>query len=190
MANYQYIIAGLPDFQMDCEAEGFDYEETRDFIKSQCSAKDCSYIDWLDAGCEEANIGHLFYDAVAGSGCKFLRKYFAFDRKVREAKVAYLEGTSFEECEFAEREALKGIFATKNILEREKQLDRLYWQKADELVLYDLFDIDVVLAFLAKARIVRRWNRLDPVTGAEFFKQLVGEVRGTFKGVEFDPSQK
>jgi len=190
MANYQYIIAGLPDLMMDGDAAGFNYEETRDFIKSQCSDRDCSYIDWLDAGFEEANLGHLFYSAVGKSGCKFLRNWFAFDRKVREAKVAFLEGAKRDGEGFAESEALEAVFATKNILEREKQLDRLYWQKSDELVLHELFSIDVILAFLTKARIVRRWNRLDPVAGAEFFKQLVQEVRGTFGGVKYDPNQK
>lgn len=190
MANYQYIIAGLPELKLDGDGSGFDYEETRDFIKSQCSKRDCGYIDWLDAGFEEATIGHLFYSAVGKSGCRFLREFFAFDRKVREAKVSFLEGTEWDSDSFAEGVALKAVFATANILEREKMLDRLYWQKADELVLRDLFDIDVVLAFLTKARIVSRWSRLDPVAGAEFFRQLVQEVRGTFKGVEYDTNQK
>lgn len=190
MANYQYIIAGLPDISMNCDAAGFDYEETRDFIKSQCSAKDCGYIDFLDSGLEGAEDAMAFYGSAARSGSSFLRDFFAFDRKVREAKVAYLEGTGLDGFEFEEMEDLKDVFSTKDLLEREKQLDRLYWQKADDLVLFDIFDIDVILCFLAKAKIVRRWNRLDPATGSEFFRQLVQEVRGTFKGVEYDPTKE
>ncbi|MBO4571682.1 MAG: DUF2764 family protein [Bacteroidales bacterium] len=190
MANYQYIIAGLPDFQPDFEARDFDYDEVVNFIRSQCSEKDCGYIDWLEAGAEEKNIGHLFYSSVTSSPCKFLRHWFAFDRRVREAKVAYLDGGKPSVDDVPEAGDLMAIFSTPNIMEREKQLDAYYWKKADDLVLYDLFDIDVILAFIAKARIVRRWNRLDPATGAEFFKQLVQDVRGTFNGVEFDPSQK
>ena len=83
---------------------------------------------------------------------------------------------------------LEGLFAVKNILEREKQWDRLYWQKADELTQFNLFDIDVVLAFLVKAHTVARWNALDPAHGAELFSQLVNEVRGTFSGVNYDPN--
>ena len=189
MANYQYIIASLPDFQPDFAAGGFDYDETVGFIRSQCSDRDCGYIDWLEAGFDEKNISHLFYSAVEGSPCKFLRNWFAFDRQVREAKVAFLDGAKPAEGN-TEAEELQGIFNTKNLLERERKLDSYYWKKADEMVLYDLFDIDVILAFIAKAQIVRRWNRLDPVVGAEFFKQLVQDVRGTFKGVEYDPEKQ
>ena len=190
MANYQYIIAGLPDCQPDFEAREFDYDEIVSFIRSQCSDRDCDYIDWLEAGSEEKNIGHLFYSSVDSSPCKFLRNWFAFDKRVREAKVAYLDGGKPSVDTVPEAGDLMAIFSTPNIMEREKQLDAYYWKKADDLVLYNLFDIDVILAFIAKARIVRRWNRLDPATGAEFFKQLVQDVRGTFNGVEFDPSQK
>lgn len=189
MANYQYIIAGLPDFQPDFEAREFDYDELVDFIRSQCSARDCGYIDWLEAGFDEKNLSHLFYSSVEESGCRFLREWFAFDKRVREAKVAFLEGRKPDE-EIPEAGDLMAIFSTSNLIEREKKLDAYYWKEADEIVLYDLFDIDVILAFIAKARVVRRWNRLDPATGAEFFKQLVQDVRGTFKGVEFDPNTK
>lgn len=190
MANYQYIIAGLPDVKGDCEPQEFDYDSLVEFIRSQCSERDRRYIDWLEAGGEEKNMGHLFYSSAAGSRSRFLREWFRFDRRVRMEKVAFLEGGARCSEELPESEELKEIFNTGNLIEREKKLDRLYWKKADELVLYDLFDIDVILAFLAKARIVRRWNSLDPETGAGFFKQLVQDVRGTFKGVEFDPATK
>ena len=189
MANYQYIIASLPDFQPDFEAGGFDYDETVSFIRSQCSDRDCGYIDWLEAGFDEKNISHLFYSAVEESPCKFLSNWFAFDKRVREAKVAFLDGVKPAE-DNAEAVELQEVFNTKNLLEREKKLDSYYWKKADAMVLYDLFDIDVILAFIAKAHIVRRWNLLDPETGAGFFKQLVQDVRGTFKGVEYDPTKQ
>lgn len=190
MTNYPYLIASLPDFQPDCEPHPFDHAELVAFLKAQCPERDARRIDWLEAGLEPANLGHAFYERVARSRCRFLREYFAFDRRVREAKVAFLTGNSLPEGPVEERALLEGLFAGKNILEREKQLDRLYWQKAEELTQFNLFDIDVVLAFLAKAHIVRRWTELDPAIGAELFSKLVDEVRGTFTGVHYDPNAK
>ena len=190
MTNYPYIIASLPELQTDFEAPGFDYPKTLDFIRSQCSARDCRYIDWLDAGFDDVNIGHYFYAKVAKSRCAFLRKYFEFDHRVRQAKVAFLEGKEYDPLEVPDGEALMDVFTTANLIERERKLDLLYWLKADEMVQFSLFDIDVILSFIVKARIADRWRKLDPATGAEFFKQLVQEVRGTFKGVEYDPDKK
>jgi hypothetical protein len=188
MTNYPYLIASLPDFQPDCEPHPFDHAALVAFLKANCPARDARRIDWLEAGLEPAHLGHLFYAGVARSRCRFLREFFAFDRRVREAKVAFLAGEPLPDGPVEERAQLEGLFAVKNILEREKQWDRLYWQKADELTQFNLFDIDVVLAFLVKAHTVARWNALDPVHGAELFSQLVNEVRGTFSGVNYDPN--
>ena len=34
--------------------------------------------------------------------------------------------------------------------------------------------------------IIQRWLKLDEQTGREMFRRLVEEVRGTFKGVEYN----
>ena len=45
--------------------------------------------------------------------------------------------------------------------------------------------MDVILAFLAKGVILRRWSSLESERGAVLFEQFVSEVRGTFKGIDF-----
>ena len=60
------------------------------------------------------------------------------------------------------------------------------WEKISSLTLFNYFDINVILAFITKLNIVARWFRLDEQTGREMFKKLVDEVRGTFKGVEYN----
>ena len=53
------------------------------------------------------------------------------------------------------------------------------------MTLFDYFDIEAVLAFIVKMQVVARWYRLDEQSGREMFRKLVGEVRGTFKGVNY-----
>ena len=88
--------------------------------------------------------------------------------------------------DFAEAVALEAVFSQKDILSRERGIDDLMWEKISSLTLFNYFDINVILAFITKLNIVARWFRLDEQTGREMFKKLVDEVRGTFKGVEYN----
>ena len=60
------------------------------------------------------------------------------------------------------------------------------WEKINTLTTFNYFDIDAILGFITKMNIVARWFRLDEQTGREMFQKLVNEVRGTFKGVEYN----
>jgi len=189
MNNYQYIIASLPDILLDFENHQLDYDATVSAIREHCSKKDRRLIDWLEFGSDSRNLTPHFYKVISDKkGSRFLKEYFLFDRTVRLAKVAYLENTPFE-GEFEEYETLVKAFKTENLIDREKKLDMVMWEKAGELVLFDLFNIDVILAFLVRAKIVKRWDSLDPKTGTELFRRLVDEVRGTFKGIDFNPNK-
>ena len=81
-------------------------------------------------------------------------------------------------------EKLSGIFSNRNILEKEQQLDKFKWDYITDMNPYGTFNMDVILAFLAKGKLIDRWNKLDKKTGEEMFRKLVDEVRGTFKGIE------
>jgi len=64
-------------------------------------------------------------------------------------------------------------------------LDDVTWEVIDSLGTFHYFDLTAVLAYVAKLHIVNRWLALDEEKGRELFRQLVQEVRGTFKGVEY-----
>ena len=44
----------------------------------------------------------------------------------------------------------------------------------------DVFDIEAILGFIAKLKIIDRWDKLDPETGRELFRKLVEEIRSTY----------
>ena len=77
----------------------------------------------------------------------------------------------------------QGITCIKN---RERGIDDLYWEKIDEITLFDYLNFDKILGITVKMMIIRRWLTLDEATGREMFKKLVDEIRGTFKGVEYN----
>ncbi len=206
MNNYEYIIASLPDITTGWkfgEKVPHDYIEE---ITSACTEKDRKLIEFLMSGYLDENLNTEFYLKALTHKDRFIREYFRFDLNVRNAKVKYLnkalgrpadkdvlsfpEGTpeqvlEFISEEFEEAAALDNVLGAGDILSRERGLDDLMWAKIDNLTLFNYFDIDVILGFIAKLNIVARWFKLDEQTGREMFKRLVDEVRGTFKGVEY-----
>lgn len=204
MNNYHYIIAGLPQITMGADNKGFTYKEVRDEIYNLCSEKDRKVIDWFEAGLNADNLGYHFYKAVLKHPNTFLCEWYNLDLQLRNMKVESfaknqdgkkasgaiekykvgIEGKA--EKDPSETALLKKIFDNRNILEKELELDRYKWSKINDFTLYNYFDMNVIIAYLAKASIVERWRILDPVKGKEMFKLLVDEVRGTFKGLNFN----
>lgn len=200
MNNYHYIVAGLPVLSHDWNPGEHTPESIRAEILEQCSEKDRKTIGMLEKGFVDENLTEDFYRQALASRNRFVRDYFRFDLNVRNAKVRYLNealgrdpkkdvivlGEDDSQDEFEEVSKLDAVLHGKDILERERGIDDLMWDKIDEMTTYDYFDIEAILGFLAKLHIVERWYILDEKTGREMFRKLVDEVRGTFKGVRFD----
>ena len=208
MNNYVYIIAGLPDFTPDWRQGDKSLEEYLCQVKELLSAKDQETVRLIEDGFDKEKIGLEFYKEALGHGNAFIRDFFQFDLNVRNAKVRYLNqalgrdslkdvlsltdpdademGIEIEEPEFKEAARLQTILEGSDILARERGIDDLYWDKIDELTLFDYLNFDRILGVVVKMMIIRRWLLLDEQTGREMFKRLVDEIRGTFKGVEYN----
>lgn len=78
-------------------------------------------------------------------------------------------------------EPLLQITEVNDIMERERRLDLLKWEMADDLTTFDYFNIERILAFFVKAGMVHRWSKLDAKVGAEMFEKLVKELRETYE---------
>ena len=207
MKNYEYIIASLPDITTGWKFGDKGPEDYIEEIIDLCSDKDRMLIGFLLSGYHEENLNPDFYAKALIHADAFIREYFRFDLNIRNAKVKYLNKAlgrpadkdvlSFgedtdqrildaAEAEFEEAADLETILNSGDILSRERGIDDLMWEKISNLTTFNYFDIDAVLGFITKLNIVARWYKLDEQTGREMFKKLVDEVRGTFKGVEYN----
>ena len=159
-------------------------------------------------GFDKDQIGLELYKEALSHRLGFIREFFQFDLNVRNQKVRYLNqalgrdpekdvlslrdpeaeetGLEPEEPEFKESAQLQRILEGHDILSRERGIDDLYWEKIDEITLFDYLNFDKILGMMVKMMIIRRWLVLDEETGRAMFKKLVDEVRGTFKGVEYN----
>ena len=187
MNNYEYIIACLP---VPEAAGALDADSLIEAIRSQCSPADNKLIDLLVSGFDPQNLTAELYTLAQASRNAFIREYMFWDLRVRNTKTEFLNarlsrpaGTDLIDLpgslEFDDKPQVQAVLSNPDILERERGLDDLMWKKADELTQLHVFDMDVILAFIAKIKITDRWNRLDPQTGRAMFRTLVEEIRQT-----------
>ena len=208
MNNYIYMIAGLPDFTPDWRQGEKSLDEYLEQTRELLSEKDNKVLDFIVKGFDKDQIGLEFYKEALSHRLGFIREFFQFDLNVRNQKVRYLNhalgrepekdilslrdpeaedtGLEPEAPEFKEETRLQNILEGKDILARERGIDDLYWEKIDEITLFDYLNFDKILGIMVKMMIIRRWLILDEETGRQMFKRLVDEVRGTFKGVQYD----
>lgn len=212
MSNFEYIISSLPYLTADFQyAQGQGFKSVVQEIRSNLSEKDSEALDFLLRGFDADELNADFYAQALRHPLKFIREYFRFDLNLRNAKVRFLnrelgrpegqdlitgEGTEeddnldidlyrFQGGEFEEDDAVASALSQTSLLGREKALDDVSWGKISSLETFHYFDITAVLAYLAKLHIVNRWLALDPEKGRELFRQLVSEVKSTFKGVNY-----
>ena len=207
MNNYEYIVASLPDITTGWKFGEKTPEDYIEEIVDLCSDKDRKTIAFLIDGYCDEKLNAEFYSTALQHKNAFIREFFLFDLNVRNAKVKYLNKALGREAdkdvltfgedaapkvleatekEFEEASALEAVFAQADILSRERGIDDFMWDKINDLTTFNYFDINAILGFITKLNIVARWYRLDEQTGREMFKKLVDEIRGTFRGVEYN----
>ena len=211
MSNYEYIISSLPYLTMDFKYPGqAGFNSVISDIKRDLDERDQSLVEFLLKGFNEKALDADFYAEALKSRNKFLREYFRFDLNLRNAKVRYLnaqlgrdpdqdvmtgededaedvdiDGFRFNGGEFEEAVKVDAILSQTDLVAREKGLDDVLWDKIDSLATFHYFDIEAVLAYIAKLRIVTRWLNLDEEVGRDVFRRLLKDVRGTYKGVKY-----
>jgi hypothetical protein len=211
MSNFEYIISSLPYLTMDFKYAGqAGFNSVISDIKRDLDDHDDALVDFLIKGFSDKNLDADFYAAALRHRNRFLREYFRFDLNLRNAKVRYLnaqlgrepdqdvmtgedpeaedvdiDGFRFTGGEFEEALKVDNILAEKDLVSREKGLDDVLWDKIDSLATFHYFDIEAVLAYIAKLRIVTRWLKLDEEAGRDLFRRLLKDVRGTYKGVKY-----
>ena len=211
MSNFEYIISSLPYLTMDFKYSGqAGFNSVISDIKRDLDERDQDRVDFLLKGFSDKDLDADFYAEALRSRNRFLREYFRFDLNLRNAKVRYLnnqlgrepdmdvmtgedpeaedvdiDGFRFTGGEFEEAPKVDNILAEKDLVSREKGLDDVLWDKIDSLATFHYFDIEAVLAYIAKLHIVTRWLNLDEEVGRDVFRRLLKDVRGTYKGVKY-----
>ena len=141
-----------------------------------------------------------YYNMLAVSESSFLRKWGLFDRIIRNVQagtIARRKGAALADVmtgddelfvtmssssaqDFSIRseysfvdELIQILSEERNLLEKERRLDSIRLKEIDEMVEYDYFNMNYVLAYLCKLNIISRWMKLDPQTGREMLDEML-----------------
>lgn len=150
----------------------------------------------------ENRLQTYFFNKMSGVDSGFLSEWFEFDLNMRNICSAFTARAKQKEIlnvvvgegeiqsllvsSAAVDFGLKGMFdytdelfstlSSEDMLQKERKLDTIRWDKIEEIVTFDYFNIDVVLSYVAKVSIINRWLSLDEKIGREMLKRFTEEL--------------
>lgn len=153
-------------------------------------------------GSDDDNWGGISGRILKNNVPEYLRHWAEIDRMIRNITAAYkaralglsvelvegmiVDSTELRETlltsqaadfglkgEFVYMEALLSVLETEDFVERERKMDALRWDIADDLAEHDYFGIGRIMDYLIHLNILHRWVALDAASGRENFRTLV-----------------
>ncbi|MFI3267230.1 MAG: DUF2764 family protein [Rikenellaceae bacterium] len=173
-----------------------------DVLKAYKNSITASELDINTSKPIENTLQTQYFQKMKSARSLFLRKWFQFDLDMRNICSAYTarakqrdimsivvgEGdiqtllVSSAAADFG----LKGVFdyadelfatlSLEDMLQKERKLDNIRWDKIDELVTFDYFNVEVILSYIAKIAIINRWLMLDENVGREMLRKLTEDL--------------
>ena len=145
----------------------------------------------------------LLYEQGLKCRNKFVRDWFAYNMDVNNvlaATVAIKHGMDVQKVVVGETEVAQELRKSGSAgnnarlaalvpdlkevvdiaLDREKHIDALRWQWLEDRTLFEVFNIEAVLAYYLKASILHRWDNLTVEQGEQVFRAMVADMK---KGV-------
>ncbi len=170
--KYFYLVASLPPVALG-EAPPW----TPDRFLFHCQGALASE-DWRELA--------LIVEDRAGEGASdFAAWWHALDTQIRNIQVRfraarlYLEARPFlrmhDGYDVSAGQAATDAMNRTQPLERELALDRCRWNALDERILGAPFDLDIVLAYAIRLRLMERWDRLSDEKGLQRVESFIDD---------------
>lgn len=153
----------------------------------------------------ERSMFNAYFKKCLSSKCKFIREWSEFDMNLRNVCAAYtarragieiervVVGDNFVASSLVRSAAadfgLKGevdyidqvmeaVTNDRNLIDKERKIDLLRWDHAEDMVTFDYFNINRILSYLLKINIIHRWVMLDPKIGRQMLDKLINSLSG------------
>lgn len=181
-------FAKLPDYVAPIISQVLAQEDYQPFLKT------------------EHELLSAFYQWTNQHSNDFITKWFAYDAHLRNILTA-INGRKFNlpyaqyligESDYVDNlgkshaadfglgkddalfESLIRIYEQNNILYRERGYDILRWKWIDNQNFFNYFNIDRLLGYYCKLRILNRWLKADPNVGKEVFHDTLNTLENSF----------
>ncbi|MBU4590720.1 MAG: DUF2764 domain-containing protein [Candidatus Omnitrophica bacterium] len=172
MREYYYLVASLPllEFGMKTPVA---YEDFLSRCLEQLTPKDLAII-------KRTNI---FPSEDTEEAFPALREWKIFDRALRNELVKYRASKrSKDASEYIRGEDYKDPFLAieahwavneESPVEAERFLDKIRWEKIEELEKAHYFDIDYLVTYALRLQILERWQKINSEGGAQVLKDMI-----------------
>ncbi len=169
---------------------------------NEADDEDCD-DDFVIAESFEHALYDAYYKDLAMSKCSFLKAWGEFDRNLRNVSAALAareagrqvadvvvgggevveQLKSSSAADFGLRGELQYIDAVisavsdeKNIVEKERKIDKVREEQAWEIAVFDFFNINFILSYLVRVNIIARWMLLSADVGREMLDRLMRDL--------------
>jgi hypothetical protein len=162
-----YLLASLPTLNPDA-APGITVESFREACRDQLPAATAATAAALLDGTPSR---HPFVATWRGKEAA-LRNAVARERAKRKGKDAAPWLRPAPEGDSRIGSLVEDAFQQPDPLKRERDLDRIRWQVAEELQGFDPFTSRAVFVYAIKLALLSRWHALDAALGRQVFDRL------------------
>ncbi len=184
-----YFIPFLKEFiiERDADEEVSSEEESRvwpvhledklaDFYYSYVLESDNTFVaDWSRLNLDIRNVFATFTSRKLGWEPK---DYIVGDTEVeRKLKASTTNHLGLSEEDMSYINALLSVQNEGDITRRERMLDVLKWNWLEDKTFDRVFDVEALLAYYLRLRIIERWTELNEKTGEETFRAIVATLK-------------
>ena len=151
----------------------------------------------------EKQLFSMYYNYINNSDNQFITKWFTFDLNLKNIlahivselletdprnemvgdqvtidEILFYRSKNFDlNHRIPNYKTLLQIVNQKDILEREKQIDKFKWDYLDEITLFDYFTLEVILSYIIKLKIIQRWEEMDVEKGTAQLNTFINELQ-------------
>jgi len=170
--NYYYFVASLPPLALEGDPP-FSSEHFADLCAEHLSPRDLEALESLADPTRPGN--HAFVLQWRDAETQ-IRNTVARARALRLGKDAagYLRPVTGLSVALEKR--CSDAMALSNPLERERALDTLRWNLADELAGLETFSLSAVLAYGVKLYLVERWTAMNEDAGRQKLEAMASKA--------------
>jgi len=204
--NYYYLISSLPKLRLDDYKERYRLDNYIEDLRKHLIPEHLCFVQdileqkerSLSTAIKDNSQQQKLYLKMTNHPNEFIRRYFTFDRDLRNILVAlnkkkfnvdregYVGDSEDEVIHNLQTSSLSDFglsrdldyaseliehFKNDDIVNFQKYIDQLRWEKINTINTFDYFNINIILGYLVKFILVERWHALDAQTGDNAFRQ-------------------
>lgn len=155
-----------------------DYELTSLYLREALNADNQFFRKWMEF---EINLKNVLIFNTAQNFNLPMDDHFIGDTPMVNSLRKRIGRDLGEAAEWEYFDRINQLNDITDISVREKAIDQLRWTVLDEMNTFNYFSIEIVISYMVKIQIIERWLKLDPKTGEELFRRLLGDLQSSYE---------